>query len=198
MLLLYSIVAGLAIGRLAGGRVRNLEGVDFTWWQLALAGLTVQLVLFAGPVAERVGSEGPLIYVASTLMVMAALLRNLALPGVAVIAVGGILNLVPIIANGGAMPSAPEAWLALDGVATLPVSHFSNSVLIGPETLFPFLGDVFVWPRPLPLANVFSIGDAVIAVGAVVFLVAAMRRPMQRLEEQRVSAAGPPAQPARR
>jgi Family of unknown function (DUF5317) len=49
-------------------------------------------------------------------------------------------------------------------------------VLIGPDTLVPFLGDIFVWPRPLPLANVFSIGDAVIAVGAVLFLVEAMRK----------------------
>jgi hypothetical protein len=149
--------------------VRNLEHVRFVWWRLALAGLVVQLVLFAGPVAAQVGPEGPAIYVASTLAVLVALLRNLSLPGLAVIAVGGALNLIAIIANGGAMPSAPEAWLALTGTAGLPVSHFSNSVLIGPDTLFPFLGDVFVWPRPLPLANIFSIGDAVIAVGAVVF-----------------------------
>ncbi len=176
MLLLYSIAAGLLLGRLAGGRIGNLEHVRFTWWPLALAGLAVQLALFAGPVAQHVGPEGPVIYVASTLVVLAALLRNLALPGLAIIAIGAILNLIPVIANGGAMPSAPEAWLALNGVAALPVSHFSNSVLIGPDTLFPFLGDVFVWPRPLPLANVFSIGDAVIAVGGVVFLVAAMRR----------------------
>lgn len=73
------------------------------------------------------------------------------------------------------MPSSPDAWLALTGVAELPVRHFSNAVLIGPETPFAFLGDIFVWPRPLPLANVFSIGDAVIAVGAVVFLVISMR-----------------------
>jgi hypothetical protein len=177
VLLLYSIAAGLILGRLAGGRVRNLERVRLVWWQLALAGLAVQLVLFAGPVAERVGPEGPAIYVASTLAVMVALLRNLAVPGLAVIAVGATLNLIPVLANGGAMPSAPEAWLALNGVAELPVSHFSNSVLIGPDTLFPFLGDVFVWPRPLPLANVFSIGDAVIAIGAMAFLVAAMRQP---------------------
>jgi hypothetical protein len=65
--------------------------------------------------------------------------------------------------------------MALNGVAELPVSHFSNSVLIGPDTLVPFLGDIFVWPRPLPLANVFSIGDVIIAVGAVMFLIEAMR-----------------------
>ena len=177
MLLLYSVAAGLIIGRLAGGRVHNLEHVRFVWWQLALAGLVVQLVLFAGPVAERVGPEGPAIYVLSTLAVMAALMRNLRLPGLGIIGVGAALNLVAVLANGGAMPSSPEAWLSLTGVAALPVTHFSNSVLIGPDTLFPFLGDVFVWPRPLPLANVFSVGDAIIAVGAVVFLVGAMRKP---------------------
>ncbi len=175
VLLLYSIVAGLLIGRLLGGRARHLEDVRFTWWPLALAGLAVQLVLFAGPVAEHVGAEGPVIYVASTLVVMAALLRNLALPGLAIVALGALLNLVPVLSNGGAMPSSPDAWLALTGVAELPVRHFSNAVLIGPETPFAFLGDIFVWPRPLPLANVFSIGDAVIAVGAVVFLVISMR-----------------------
>jgi hypothetical protein len=175
VLLLYSIVAGLIIGRILGGRVRNLEHVHFVWWQLALAGLFVQLVLFAGPVEERIGSEGALIYVLSTLAVLVALLRNLRLPGLAIIAIGAILNLVPVLANGGAMPSAPEAWLQLTGVAALPVTHFSNVVLIGPGTLFPFLGDVFVFPRPLPMANVFSIGDTVIAVGAVVFLARAMR-----------------------
>jgi hypothetical protein len=175
VLLLYAIVAGLVLGRLSGGRLRNLEHLHFTWWPLAVGGLAVQVVLFARPVAERVGSEGPAIYVLSTLAVMAALLRNLSRPGLVVIAVGAALNLVAVLANGGAMPSSPEAWLALNGVAELPVSHFSNSTLIGPDTLVPFLGDIFVWPRPLPLANVFSIGDVVIAVGTVMFLVGAMR-----------------------
>jgi hypothetical protein len=175
VLLLYAIVAGLVLGRLSGGRLRNLEHLHFVWWPLAVGGLAVQVVLFARPVAEHVGSEGPVIYVLSTLAVMAALLRNLTRPGLVVIAVGAALNLVAVLANGGAMPSSPEAWMALNGVAELPVSHFSNSVLIGPDTLVPFLGDIFVWPRPLPLANVFSIGDVIIAVGAVMFLIEAMR-----------------------
>jgi hypothetical protein len=177
VLLLYAIVTGLIVGRLAGGRLRNLEHVHFAWWQLAVAGLAVQVVLFAPPVAERIGSEGPLVYVLSTLAVMAALLRNLSRPGLVIIAVGASLNLIAVLANGGAMPSDPEAWRSLNGVAALPVAHFSNSVLMGPDTLVPFLGDIFVWPRPLPLANVFSIGDAIIAVGAVLFLVEAMRAP---------------------
>ena len=59
MLLLYSIAVGLIVGRLMGGRLRNLERIRFVWWQLALAGLFVQLLLFADPIQERVGAEGP-------------------------------------------------------------------------------------------------------------------------------------------
>ena len=179
MLLLYSIGAGLLIGRLLGGRVRNLERVRFAWWQLALAGLLVQLVLFADPIQARIGAAGPAIYVASTLAVLAALLRNVRYPGLAVLAVGAVLNLVPILANGGYMPSSPEVWRELTGVAAVPVAYYSNVTLIGPDTAFPFLGDIFAFPRQLPMATAFSLGDAVIAVGAVVFLVSAMRTPPQ-------------------
>jgi len=177
VLLLYSIAIGLILGRLLGGRVRNLEHVHFAWWGLALAGFAVQLVLFAGPVATRIGDIGRPIYVISTVVVLLALLRNIRLPGLSILALGAGLNLVAILANGGQMPSDPNAWLALTGVAALPVSHFTNVVLMGPDTVLPFLGDIFVWPRPLPMATVFSIGDAIIAVGGVVFLVAAMRSP---------------------
>lgn len=180
MLLLYSIAAGLVLGRLTGGRLRNLEGVQFTWWRLALAGLLVQLLLFADPIQERIGAEGPFIYVLSTLAVLAALLRNLSLPGLPILAAGAILNLIPVVANGGYMPSSPDAWLELTGTAALPVSTYVNVALIGPDTLFPFLGDVFIFPPPLPMATAFSVGDAVIALGAIVFLVMAMHRPGDR------------------
>jgi hypothetical protein len=180
MILLYAIAIGLVLGRFAGGRVRNLEQVHLTWWGVALAGLAVQLVLFAPPVAERIGAVGAPLYVASTLAVLAALLRNLEQPGFTLIAIGAVANLIAILSNGGAMPSDPDAWLALTGVPALPVSHFSNSVLIGPGTNFPFLGDVFVLPRPWPFANVFSIGDVLVGIGAAWFLIRAMREPRER------------------
>ena len=53
----------------------------------------------------------------------------------------------------------------LNGVAALPTEHFSNSVLAGADAPLLFLGDIFVLPRPFPLANVFSIGDVLIAEG---------------------------------
>ncbi len=94
-----------------------------------------------------------------------------------VVATGAVLNLVPILFNGGYMPSSPDVWRELTGVAAVPVAYYSNVTLIGPDTWFPFLGDIFSFPRPLPMATAFSLGDAVIAVGAIIFLVSAMRAP---------------------
>jgi hypothetical protein len=198
VLLLYSIGIGLICGRLAGGRVGNLEHLQLRWWGLALAGLCAQVVLFSTPVAAVVGQAGPPLYVLSTLIVLAVVVRNVRHPGLAIVALGAALNLVAIVSNGGVMPSAPEAWLALNGRAVVPTDDFSNSVLIGPDTLFPWLGDVFVLPRPLPFANVFSIGDVVIGVGAVVFLVIAMRCPASAPPlVTRPASAAPTSVPAR-
>ncbi|MBK5250797.1 MAG: DUF5317 family protein, partial [Actinomycetales bacterium] len=45
-------------------------------------------------------------------------------------------------------------------------SGFTNSAVVDHPVL-PWLGDVFAWPDPLPLANVFSVGDVLIAVGVL-------------------------------
>lgn len=207
MLLLYFVAVGLLVGRLTGGRLVRLADVQFGWWPLALAGLVFQALLFDAPIASRVGSLGPVLYVGSTLAVLAALLHNRSLSGFRLIAAGAALNLVVIVANGGWMPSSPEAWQQLNGLAALPTLDYSNSALAGSATFLPFLGDIFVLPRPLPFANVFSIGDVVIGLGAIVFLVRTMHRPVDvdgrplisaaTTATGRMTAAALPATPAR-
>ena len=171
MLLLYFVAAGLLAGKLFGGRIAAISDVKFQWWGLALGGLMVQAVLFAPPVAAQVGTAGPSLYVASTVAVLVVLLRNVKVVGFPLIAVGAGLNLLAISANSGYMPSSPEAWQTLNGVAALPTAQYTNSALAGTATVFPYLGDIMVLPRPLPFANVFSIGDVLIGLGAALFLV---------------------------
>jgi Family of unknown function (DUF5317) len=177
MLLLYFVAAGVLLGSLAGGRVGRLAEVTIRWWAVALCGLAAQLLLFAGPVASRVGSAGPALYVASTAIVLVALLRNRSLRGFHLIAAGAAINLAVIVANGGYMPSSPDAWAALNGAAALPTADYTNSALAGAGTTLAFLGDIFVLPRPLPFANVFSFGDVLIGLGGAWFIVHEMRRP---------------------
>ena len=173
MFILYAIPLGILAGYGLGGRLARLGDIGFRWGWLALAGLAVQVVLFSGPVADAVGSAGPVIYVASTAAVFVAVLRNLAIPGIALVAIGAASNLLAIAANGGVMPASPDAVAALgapDGVG------FSNSVVMADPALRP-LTDIFALPTWVPFANVFSVGDVLIGLGVVVVIAAGMRTP---------------------
>jgi hypothetical protein len=178
MLLLYAILIGLLLGFAAGGRLSPLGQVRIRWWPLAIGGLLFQLVLFSPPVASVIGDAGPGLYVASTLVVLGALLANLRQPGFVLILAGALANMLVVLLNGGQMPASPDALYAVFGTREVPVDHFSNSVVAGPHTALAFLGDIFVLPPPLPLANIFSIGDVLIAVGGAWFIVRTMRLPI--------------------
>jgi hypothetical protein len=172
MFLLYAIVVGLVVGLLAGGRLSGLASLEFRWAPLAILGLAMQIALFSGPVSDRVGDLGPWVYVGSTMLVLVVVLRNIRITGLPIVAVGAASNLVAIVANGGYMPTSPEAaGMAGREAATT----YSNSSIMDGAVLAP-LTDIFALPAWLPFHNVFSVGDVLIAVGVAVAIVAAMRR----------------------
>lgn len=175
--MLLAIPVGIVAGYLAGGRVSNLAGFRFRWAPLAVGGLLVQVVLFTRFGHDLAGAWEPAVYVGSTLVVFAAVVRNLRVTGMPIVAVGAVSNLVAIVANGGAMPADAAALAAagLDG----PGEH-TNSVVLADPVLRP-LTDIFAIPAWLPLANVFSIGDMLIGLGVVVVIAAAMRPARPRL-----------------
>jgi hypothetical protein len=113
----------------------------------------------------------PAIYLGSTLVVFAAVLRNIRLPGMALVALGSVSNLAAIAANGGSMPASASALTA----AGLPVVDHGNSVVVPNPALEP-LTDIFAIPAGVPFANVFSVGDVLIFVGIGWLIAATMRR----------------------
>lgn len=171
MFVLYAVVAGLLLGRLLGGRLANLGALHIRWAPVAILGLAIQLVLFGDVGAALPGSAAPALYVASSALVLLVVLRNLAVPGFPLIALGAASNLLAIVANGGYMPADPAAVAALGATER---TGYSNSVVLDDPILWP-LTDIFALPRWLPLANVFSVGDVAIAVGVAVALVRGMR-----------------------
>ena len=170
--MLWAIPIGILVGLVAGGHLDNLASFRFRWGGLAVAGLLVQVVLFTPTGDQLAGGLGPALYVLSTLAVFAAVLRNIRLPGMVIVALGALANLSAITANGGFMPASAAALAAagLDG----PGSH-TNSVVLANPVLEP-LTDIFAIPAWLPMANVFSVGDVLIGVGIVIVIAAAMRR----------------------
>jgi hypothetical protein len=172
MFILYAVVIGLAAGLLAGGRIAAIGDIRFRWGPLMVIGFLAQVALFSDAVADKVGALGPLLYVASTLLVVVAVVRNLAIPGMAVVAVGAASNLAAILANGGFMPASPAAMAALG--KAVPVVYSNSAVLYQPA-LAP-LTDIFALPTWLPFHNIFSVGDVAIAIGVVLVIAVAMRR----------------------
>jgi hypothetical protein len=171
MFILYSVVIGLALGLILGGRPAGLATIQFRFAWLIALGFAIQMLLFSTPLTERVGDLGAPLYVLSTGLVFVGLLANARIRGLQIVAIGAACNLIAIVANGGYMPASPAA-LAAAGM--LPASGYSNSTVVA-DPVLAGLTDVYALPPWLPFANVYSIGDILISVGIIVVFVVAMR-----------------------
>lgn len=171
MFILYPVLLGLLLGLLLGGRLAGLAALRIRWAPAITLGLLAQIVLFSDPVAARIGDLGPAVYVVTTGIVLAAIVRNWSIPGIPIAALGAASNLLAIVANGGYMPAARSAVAALG--AHDPTGYSNSSPM--PDPVLAPLTDIFALPRWLPGANIFSIGDVLIGVGIAAAIVLAMR-----------------------
>lgn len=180
MLLLWALPLGILVGYLRGGRLRHLNRLQLRGTWLILIALVIQLLVFPlGSVKPIISFGTEYFHLASYALLLAFVLLNRREWGILVMGVGLLLNLVVIIANGGYMPTRPdllEAAGRTQAAAQLrEAGTYGNNILMGPETPLWFLGDVFYVPARVPLANVFSVGDILLALGLIVFLQAKMR-----------------------
>jgi hypothetical protein len=171
MFILYALVAGLAIGLLRGGRLESIAETRFRWGWLALVALAIQVVIFSPIAGTGLGAAGRWIYVGSTALVVLVVVLNLRLAGLPIVLAGALSNLAAILANGGSMPASPSALAAVGHTVS---DGPTNSAVVTHPALEP-LTDIFATPAWLPLANIFSVGDVLIAIGVAVAIVAAMR-----------------------
>lgn len=174
----------LCLGWARGGSLRNLLSADLRASWIPLLALGLQLAVFepTGPLPFLRGRE-PAVHVASYGLLGLFLSANRHLPGMWLLGLGLACNAAAIVANGGRMPASEEAlraagrWNLLEQAGMV----YNNSAVIGPGTRLWFLGDVFAIPEGLPLANVFSLGDVLLALGAPVLVPALMgARPVDR------------------
>jgi len=156
-------LACLATVPLAGGRLGALADLRFRASWLLVAAIVAQVVIIS-LVPQGSPALHDAVHIATYLVVAAFVVVNRRIPWVWLIALGGALNFVAIVANGGVMPADPHA-LAMAGMVADP-AEFTNSGAVAHAHL-QFLGDVFWLPRSLPVRNVFSVGDVLILVGAL-------------------------------
>jgi hypothetical protein len=170
MALALPLLAGLALAPLLGGRWSRLADLRLRGVPLLYAAITLQLIAFpvsALPWRTPDRAAVTLWLVSYGLFALAAA-RNLLVAGVPLVAAGMLSNLAAILTNGGHMPALPAALRD----AGLHFEQSRNSTALATPHL-PWLVDRWAAPDWVPFANVYSVGDVVIALGGFLFALAA-------------------------
>lgn len=167
MILPVVIVLLIVSVPLLGGDLRRVGDLRLRWTGLALVALLGQILVINvfGDVLDH--SMAAVLHVATYVPAGLVAIGNRRVPGVLLIAIGGAMNFAAIVANGGVMPASPTALAS----AGMPLSEtgFANSTAVAAPRL-ALLGDIWAVPAGWPLANVFSLGDVLLVVGAAVLL----------------------------
>jgi hypothetical protein len=153
----------LASVPLAGGRLGALAEVRFRARGILAASIVAQILIISVVPAGSAALHDA-VHIGSYVAVAVFVVANRRIPWVWLVALGGALNFAAIVANGGVMPATPRALQAA-GMVVDP-AEFTNSGAVAHPHL-QFLGDVFWLPSSWPVSNVFSVGDVLIVLGAL-------------------------------
>jgi hypothetical protein len=173
------VLVAVIVGKLAGGKLSTLADMPIKGMRFAFAAIVLQVAAFpsgALPWATP-SSVARVLWLVSYALLIAMLLRNVRLVGIRILVLGLFSNLVAIIANGGLMPVRPSALAATHH----SYSVHNNSIKLAQPHLAALV-DRWGVPHWIPLGNVFSVGDVLIAIGVFLAIVAAMREPRPRVE----------------
>jgi uncharacterized protein DUF5317 len=172
MVFLPVIAAAVALGLLLGGRLSAIAEVNVRAIGLFYVAILIQIVAFpSGALPWSIGDgTARVLWLVSYACLGAAAVANRQLRGAPVVALGMLLNLVAIVANNGHMPALPHA-LREAGIH----SQLHNNSIASAEPNLSWLVDRWATPGWIPLGNVYSIGDVILAVGAFVLVLSAMK-----------------------
>lgn len=172
-LLLASLLSGILLGFLAGGNLRRLEELSLRYEWLLLGALVFQLSIpMLVPRFDGV-SDVLLVWVlwlpAAGVSAAVALLNRRQV-GMAIVAAGILLNVLVVSVNGGMPVLIENAVGVQEHDARQSIERSWLHVESGSETRLLILGDVIPLPGPKALGGLASLGDAVLSIGAGVFL----------------------------
>ena len=172
MVLLLAVGLGIAVGWLLGGRLARLADLRLRAMWLFYVAIGLQIVAFPSQTLPwAVGDRLAIgLWLGSYGCLVVAVACNLRVRGAAIVGLGMASNLVAVIANGGHMPGLPSALRAAGHTYT--GSH--NNEVVSSHPHLAWLVDRWAVPHWIPGGNVYSVGDVLIAIGAVVMVAAAM------------------------
>ncbi|HZA41796.1 MAG TPA: DUF5317 domain-containing protein [Actinomycetota bacterium] len=158
--LIIAVLAAVA-AVLRGGSLESLAATKVKWLWLVWIALIVQVGFRVFEPSWLTDAWGLVVLIATNLAIVWFMVLNWKQPGMILAAVGLLMNLVVITAN-GAMPVSDYVFEVIDiDESTLDSAGFKHERMTG-DTVLPWLGDVV----PIaPLREVWSVGDFVLAAG---------------------------------
>jgi hypothetical protein len=169
----FFLVAALIAGLVVGGRFRNFERLQVHWWGLAIGGVALQVLPVPRTLQLSPAVLGTAMLVGSYVLLLAFLAVNRWVPAVGVMALGLLLNLTVVAANGGMPVTAAAIERAGGSTTVLSDGNGSKHHLADDDDVVVVLGDVIAVPKPIGV--VLSIGDVLLYAGIAWFVIQVMR-----------------------
>jgi hypothetical protein len=182
-MLAESMATSVIVGKIRGGKIRNIEKVNIRAWYLFIISFVLEFtcVYFynkdLGEITKTLNEYFIYIHGFSYLLMFIGLILNFNKKSMILVFVGTLLNFVVITANGGQMPVSGEGLQNLGLISQLEAlkhHQIATHTLITQGTKISILADIIPLPKPYPLPKMISIGDIFIGLGVFCFIQGAM------------------------
>lgn len=165
----------LVVGKIRGGKFSNMKEAEIHKWYLIVLSFLLEFaaVLLSAKGYKIVSDNIFIIHFISYCLLLVGIFFNMKKLSFKLIFLGTLLNFIVIMLNGGQMPVSQEAMIKagiIEDLNALLNGEIITHTVIAKNTIFAFLGDVFVIPKPYPRPKVISLGDIFIAIGVFMYI----------------------------
>ena len=174
----------LLIGKLRGGKIKNLEKLQIKGWYMFIIGFIMEIISILivattdGKLAKFIIENFFTIHILIYIIVIVGLIFNIREKGMWLALIGTLLNFIPILINDGKMPVSIEGlnssylYTQLD---LLESDRILTHILANEYTKCYYLSDIIPIPKPYPFPKIISIGDILIGIGIFLLIQNYMR-----------------------
>lgn len=184
-MVIETITLSLILGKLKGGKIRNLESLYINGWYLFVISFLIEIVSLLivsnniGELSNIIEDKFFYIHLFIYLLLIIGLVMNFHDKGLRITLVGSILNFFPLILNNGRMPVSLKALKysnLYNQISLLEEGRIMTHTLANKATKLIYLGDIIPIPKPYPFPKIISMGDILISFGLFVLIQSYMKK----------------------